>query len=152
MLLKVNIRMIVCHCGEVTDEALRRCIRRGARTLSDLTRATGCCDDCCGCEDAVLDVLRRETMTDPRNIDLTKLDEAVEALVEELHYQDGVTCKAEDIDVARHPMAYLTLIRATSAKADAAMLAGKSDQALHEIRKLTALGLRVMLEDGIKRR
>jgi len=49
--------MIICHCKRVTAQHLIESVENGAETLEDLKKATGCCSDCCGCEDAVKEIL-----------------------------------------------------------------------------------------------
>ena len=45
--------MIVCHCHVVNDRAVSDSIERGARTLSQICRATGAGRDCGACIFAV---------------------------------------------------------------------------------------------------
>jgi bacterioferritin-associated ferredoxin len=41
--------MIVCHCHVVNDRAVRDAVEGGARTLSEVCRATGAGKDCGAC-------------------------------------------------------------------------------------------------------
>ena len=41
--------MIVCHCHVVNDRAVRAVVESGARTLSEVCRATGAGRDCGAC-------------------------------------------------------------------------------------------------------
>ena len=41
--------MLVCHCHEVGDKTVRKCIREGARTLSEIGAAGGAGTGCGGC-------------------------------------------------------------------------------------------------------
>ena len=48
---------LVCHCVNVTQEALRRAIDGGATTIGRLQKATGCGTVCGGCAPAVAELL-----------------------------------------------------------------------------------------------
>lgn len=41
--------MIVCHCHVVNDRVIRDAVESGARSLSDVCRATGAGRDCGAC-------------------------------------------------------------------------------------------------------
>ncbi|HEX2174617.1 MAG TPA: (2Fe-2S)-binding protein [Nocardioidaceae bacterium] len=41
--------MIVCHCGVVSDRDVTAAVRDGARSLTDVCRATGAGQNCGGC-------------------------------------------------------------------------------------------------------
>ena len=43
--------MYVCICNGVTERAVRQAAAEGVRTLSELTRRTGCAGTCGGCAD-----------------------------------------------------------------------------------------------------
>ena len=49
--------MYVCICNAVTERAIREAAHTGVRTLSELSRRTGC-GDCCGsCADLANQIL-----------------------------------------------------------------------------------------------
>ena len=53
--------MYVCICNAVTDRAIREAASNGVRTLSELSRRTGC-GDCCGnCAELASEILERAT-------------------------------------------------------------------------------------------
>jgi bacterioferritin-associated ferredoxin len=41
--------VLVCHCHEVGDRTLRKCIRDGARTVAEIGAACGAGTSCGGC-------------------------------------------------------------------------------------------------------
>jgi bacterioferritin-associated ferredoxin len=49
--------VLVCHCHEVCDRALRKCIRDGARTLSEIGAACGAGTSCGGCRPALQELV-----------------------------------------------------------------------------------------------
>ena len=51
----------ICVCNRVTDSEVRRCVREGASTLSDLQMQLGVACQCGVCAATALDVLREET-------------------------------------------------------------------------------------------
>ena len=52
--------MYVCICNGVTERAVRQAAAEGVRSLSELTRRTGCASTCGGCADFAEQVLRDE--------------------------------------------------------------------------------------------
>ena len=52
--------MLVCHCKRVNDKKIRDEIRKGALTLDDVIKRTGCCTGCGSCEDVVQEILDEE--------------------------------------------------------------------------------------------
>jgi len=60
--------MYVCICNAVTERAIREAAASGVRTLSELSRRTGC-SDCCGtCADVARQILEDTHRT--RTLDL----------------------------------------------------------------------------------
>ncbi|HZX91388.1 MAG TPA: (2Fe-2S)-binding protein [Rudaea sp.] len=51
--------MYVCICNAVTENMIRTAASEGARSLDDLTRATGCAGGCGSCADLAEQVLRQ---------------------------------------------------------------------------------------------
>ena len=49
--------MYVCICNAVTERAVREAARSGVRTLSELSRRTGCADCCGSCADLASEIL-----------------------------------------------------------------------------------------------
>ncbi|HEY4188220.1 MAG TPA: (2Fe-2S)-binding protein [Polyangia bacterium] len=49
--------MLVCHCHEVGDRTLRKCIREGAQTISEIGAACGAGTSCGGCRPAIQDLI-----------------------------------------------------------------------------------------------
>jgi bacterioferritin-associated ferredoxin len=52
--------MYVCICNAVTERAVRQAAADGVRSLSELTRRTGCSGTCGGCADYAEQILRDE--------------------------------------------------------------------------------------------
>lgn len=52
--------MLVCHCNGVSDRHIRRVVREGAVTASDVARATGAGSCCGGCREAIDEVVHSE--------------------------------------------------------------------------------------------
>lgn len=50
--------MYVCICNAVTEKMIRQAAAEGVRSLSELTRRTGCASDCGSCSDLAEQVLR----------------------------------------------------------------------------------------------
>ena len=48
---------IICHCSRTTKEKIMALIEGGFSTLDDISRNTGACSGCGGCEDSILDLL-----------------------------------------------------------------------------------------------
>ncbi len=53
--------MLVCHCHGVTDRQIRRLVRNGATTESDIARACGAGSCCGGCQNVVRKLVRIES-------------------------------------------------------------------------------------------
>ena len=49
--------MYVCICNAVTERAVREAAQSGVRTLSELSRRTGCADCCGSCADLASEIL-----------------------------------------------------------------------------------------------
>jgi bacterioferritin-associated ferredoxin len=45
--------LLVCHCHEVGDKAVRKCIREGARTVAEVGASCGAGTACGGCRPAL---------------------------------------------------------------------------------------------------
>jgi bacterioferritin-associated ferredoxin len=60
--------MYVCLCNAVTERAIREAAASGVRTLSDLSRRTGCSDNCGSCADLASEILADAHRT--RTLDL----------------------------------------------------------------------------------
>nr|WP_249352173.1 MULTISPECIES: (2Fe-2S)-binding protein [unclassified Rudaea] len=50
--------MYVCICNAVTEKMIHQAAAEGVRSLSELTRRTGCSGDCGSCADLAEEVLR----------------------------------------------------------------------------------------------
>ena len=49
--------MYVCICNAVTERAIREAAQAGVRTLDELSRRTGCSDNCGSCADLAREIL-----------------------------------------------------------------------------------------------
>lgn len=63
--------MIICHCGVVSDDDVRRVCADGARTLAQVCRATGAGQDCGSCVFTVKRVLcqHKESVDSPMEVE-----------------------------------------------------------------------------------
>jgi bacterioferritin-associated ferredoxin len=52
--------MYVCICNAVTERSIREAAASGVRTLSELSRRTGCSDCCGSCADVASQILAEE--------------------------------------------------------------------------------------------
>jgi len=52
--------MIVCHCKGLSDNAIRRAVREGARDLAAVTRDCLAGVECGGCRASIMDVILEE--------------------------------------------------------------------------------------------
>jgi len=52
--------MLVCHCNGVTDRHIRRSIREGASSTSEVARRSGAGNGCGGCLEGIRKILRAE--------------------------------------------------------------------------------------------
>lgn len=57
--------MIVCHCKAVTDRTIRKAVRNGARTRSEIASACAASTCCGGCAPAIDEILEAETRREP---------------------------------------------------------------------------------------
>ena len=53
--------MLVCHCNGVSDRRVRRAVREGALTVSDVGRACGAGTCCQGCNSAINRIIQIES-------------------------------------------------------------------------------------------
>jgi bacterioferritin-associated ferredoxin len=60
--------MYVCICNAVTERTIREAAATGVRTLSELSRRTGCSDCCGSCADLASEILADAHRT--RTLDL----------------------------------------------------------------------------------
>lgn len=60
--------MYVCICNAVTERTIREAARTGVRTLTELSRRTGCADCCGSCADLANQILEETHRT--RTLDL----------------------------------------------------------------------------------
>ena len=60
--------MYVCICNAVTERTIREAAASGVRTLSELSRRTGCSDSCGSCADVASAILADAHRT--RTLDL----------------------------------------------------------------------------------
>ena len=60
--------MYVCICNAVTERMIREAARTGVRTLTELSRRTGCADCCGSCADLASEILEETHRT--RTLDL----------------------------------------------------------------------------------
>ena len=49
--------MLVCHCHEVGDKTVRKCIREGARTVAEVGAACGAGTGCGGCRPTIRELV-----------------------------------------------------------------------------------------------
>ena len=52
--------MLVCHCNGISDRTIRKAIRRGASTASQVAHACGAGACCGGCSDVVREIIHAE--------------------------------------------------------------------------------------------
>ena len=52
--------MYICICNGITERSVRQAAADGVRSLSELTRRTGCAGTCGSCADLAEQVLREE--------------------------------------------------------------------------------------------
>lgn len=50
--------VIICHCSGTTEEKIKQLIENGLSSLDDISRKTGACLGCGGCEDSVIALLK----------------------------------------------------------------------------------------------
>ena len=54
--------MLVCHCHGIGDRNIRECIRNGARTVDEVSRACGAGTTCGGCRPVIRALMGDETL------------------------------------------------------------------------------------------
>jgi len=52
--------MLICHCNGVSDRHIRRVVRDGAVTASQVAQATGAGSCCGGCRGAIEEIVHSE--------------------------------------------------------------------------------------------
>jgi len=52
--------MIVCHCKGISDRAIRKAVREGARSRGDILSACSAGKTCGGCVPAIDEIVERE--------------------------------------------------------------------------------------------
>jgi bacterioferritin-associated ferredoxin len=60
--------MIVCHCHAVTDRAIRRCVREGACSRAEVSRACRAGTRCGGCHPTIEGILADERAADSSSL------------------------------------------------------------------------------------
>jgi len=68
--------MYVCLCNAVTERTIRDAAHEGVRTLSELSRRTGCSDCCGSCADVAAEILADAHRTRTRTLDLPLIAQA----------------------------------------------------------------------------
>jgi len=53
--------MLVCQCNGVSDRAIRKAVRKGATSVSQVGNRTGAATCCGGCLDSVKAIIRSES-------------------------------------------------------------------------------------------
>lgn len=53
--------MLVCQCNGVSDRAIRKAVRKGAKSVSQVGSRTGAATCCGGCLDSVKAIIRSES-------------------------------------------------------------------------------------------
>ena len=53
--------MLVCHCNGVSDRSVRRAVRQGALTVSEVGRACGAGTCCQGCNPTINRIIQIES-------------------------------------------------------------------------------------------
>ena len=53
--------MLVCHCNGISDRTVRRVVREGALTVSEVGRACGAGTCCQGCEPTINRIIQIES-------------------------------------------------------------------------------------------
>jgi bacterioferritin-associated ferredoxin len=53
--------MLVCHCNGVSDKTVRRAVRQGAQSVSEVGRACGAGTCCQGCGPTISRIIRHES-------------------------------------------------------------------------------------------
>ena len=61
--------MLICHCNGVSDRTVRRVIREGARTVSEVGTACGAGTCCRGCSSSIGKIIRIERRQHAREED-----------------------------------------------------------------------------------
>jgi bacterioferritin-associated ferredoxin len=55
-----RMSMLICHCNGVSDRTVRRVVREGARTVSEVGHACGAGTCCRGCSGSIGKIIRAE--------------------------------------------------------------------------------------------
>jgi bacterioferritin-associated ferredoxin len=53
--------VIVCHCNAMTDQTIRKAVRKGARTRNQVVEACSATMCCGGCTPAIDEIIEAET-------------------------------------------------------------------------------------------
>ncbi len=61
--------MLICHCNGVSDRTVRRVVRDGARTVSEVGHACGAGTCCRGCSGSIGKIIRAERRQHERKED-----------------------------------------------------------------------------------
>jgi len=65
--------MYVCICNAVTERTIREAAESGVRTMSELSRRTGCADCCGSCADLANEILAEAHRTRTFDLPLTAI-------------------------------------------------------------------------------
>ncbi len=60
--------MIVCQCKGLTDRAIRRMVRDGARTRGEIARGCAAGSSCGGCAPAIDEIIEIETERESHSV------------------------------------------------------------------------------------
>jgi bacterioferritin-associated ferredoxin len=66
--------MLICHCNGVSDRTVRRVIRQGARSVSDVGHACGAGTCCQGCSHQIAKIIHAEHRTHSKSAPLPMAD------------------------------------------------------------------------------
>jgi len=65
--------MLVCHCNGVSDRAIRKAVRKGASSATEVGMRTGAGTCCGGCLDSVNAIIRAEAGSNRDRADATEI-------------------------------------------------------------------------------
>lgn len=71
--------MLVCHCNGVTDRHIRRSIREGASSTSEIARRCGAGACCGGCHEGIRKILHSEMAEREERMAVIEVSSAVPA-------------------------------------------------------------------------
>jgi bacterioferritin-associated ferredoxin len=71
--------MLVCHCNGVSDRHIRRSIREGASTTSEVARSCGAGACCGGCHEGIRKILHAEMAEREERISIIEMPSAAPA-------------------------------------------------------------------------